>query len=179
MQCRFEDRLAGRALHLQRPCQRIEARDPSEIPAALEAVEAARRAGLWVALLLDYELGEWLAPETTLPPPSGNPMNRHTEAGNARLTALVFEQMTVESPWPEPAHMARITSVQPRMARADYLRHIDTIRNLIAAGELYQVNYTQPLDIQTQGDPRDLYRHIATRHPVAYGAYIEDGTRTV
>lgn len=65
------------------------------------------------------------------------------------------------------------------MARADYLRQIEAIRQLIAAGELYQVNYTLPLDVQLQGDPRSLYQHLAARHPVAHGAYIEDGQRTV
>src|SRR5690606_23498639 len=78
-----------------------------------------------------------------------------------------------------PAQTTHIIAAQPRMARADYLHHIDTIRDLIAAGELYQGNYTQPLDVHIQGDPRQLYRHLAARHPVAHGAYIEDGHRTV
>lgn len=179
MQCRFEDRLSGRALSLQHLCQRIEARHPTDLPASLAAIEAAQRAGHWVALLLDYELGEWLAPETTLPPPTGGPATRRAEPGDARLTALVFKQMTVDAPWTAPTNTAEITAIQPRMAQTDYLRRIDTIRHLIAAGELYQVNYTQPLDVQTQGDPQQLYRYLAARHPVAYGAYIEDGHRTV
>ncbi|CAM4061354.1 aminodeoxychorismate synthase component I [Bordetella muralis] len=213
MQCRFEDRVAGRALNLQRLRQRIEARHPEELPAALDTIEAARRAGYWVALLLDYELGEWLAPETVLPAPTGGPATRQVADGTPRLTGLVFERMTVETPWPaektvltqtsentplrhanavsaptssntadittRQALAAKISSIEPRMARADYLRQIEAIRQLIAAGELYQVNYTQPLDIQVQGDPRALYQHLAALHPVAHGAYIEDGQRTV
>lgn len=212
MQCRFEDRLAGRALNLQRLRERIEVHHPDALAGALQAIEDARRAGHWVALLLDYELGEWLMPEATLPPPTGGPANRSVDHGAARLTALVFEQMSVETPWPAPAAqtvseqtpnnrrepaahtpatstssttcdatppMAQITAIRPRMARADYLQRIDTIRQLIAAGELYQVNYTQPLDVKVQGDPRTLYQHLAARHPVAHAAYIEDGHRTV
>jgi para-aminobenzoate synthetase component 1 len=71
MHCRFEDRLAGRALDLTHLVTRIEVREPEALPAALEAIEQARQSGYWVALLLHYELGEWLAPETTLPPPTG------------------------------------------------------------------------------------------------------------
>lgn len=181
MQCRFEDRLAGRALSLRGLRQRIEARRPDELPAALGAIEAARRAGHWVALLLDYELGEWLAPETTLPPPGGRPVAPRGEDGAPRLVALVAGHMAREAPWPAPADpgSARIESLQPRMARADYLRQIEAIRALIAAGELYQVNYTQPLDVRVQGDPQQLYRHIAARHPVAHGACIDDGERVV
>jgi len=182
MQCRFEDRLAGRALCLREPRQRIEARGPDELPAALAAIEDARRAGHWVALLLDYELGEWLAPETTLPPPTGAPAADRADARTPRLVALAFGRMEAALPWPAPApaaDAARILSVRPRLPRDDYLRQVEAIRALIAAGELYQVNYTQPLDVQTQGDPQHLYRRIAARHPVAHGAYIEDGERTV
>ena len=37
------------------------------------------------------------------------------------------------------------------MTEAGYARQIEAIRELIGAGELYQVNYTQPLDVQYQG----------------------------
>src|SRR5690606_41977506 len=123
MQCRFEDRLAGRALNLHDPVQRIEAGHASQLPQAWEAIEAARHAGHWVALLLDYELGEWLAPETTLPPPGGRPVAPRGEDGAPRLVALVAGHMAREAPWPAPADpgSARIESLQPRMARADYL----------------------------------------------------------
>lgn len=180
MQCRFEDRLAGRALGLYDPVQRIEAGHASQLPQAWEAIEAARRAGHWVALLLDYELGEWLAPETTLAPPDG-PIPADRRADAPRLAALVFRRMCIEPPWSgsDAMHAAGIESVSHRLAQADYLRHIEHIRTLIEAGELYQMNYTQPLDVRVQGSPRLLYERIATAQPVAHAAYIEDAHRTV
>lgn len=180
MQCRFEDRLAGRALGLYDPVQRIEAAQASQLPQAWEAIEAARRAGHWVALLLDYELGEWLAPETTLAPPDG-PIPADRRADAPRLAALVFRRMCIEPPWSgsDAMHAAGIESVSHRLAQADYLRHIEHIRMLIEAGELYQMNYTQPLDVRVQGSPRLLYERIATAQPVAHAAYIEDAHRTV
>jgi para-aminobenzoate synthetase component 1 len=209
MHCRFEDRVAGQARVLQGLRERIEARHAHELSGALDAIERARRAGHWIALLLDYELGEWLAPETTLPPPTGGAPDRPDADGAPRLTALVFERMVNEAPWTAPSTApdhagcpshnaprmaseaplaaastapdpgAGITRIVSRMARADYLRHITTIRELIAAGELYQVNFTQPLDVQIQGDARLVYQRIAARHPVAHAAYIEDGARKV
>lgn len=180
MQCRFEDRLAGRALGLYDPVQRIEAGQASQLPQAWKAIEAARRAGHWVALLLDYELGEWLAPETTLAPPDG-PIPADRRADAPRLAALVFRRMCIEPPWSgsDAMHAAGIESVSHRLAQADYLRHIEHIRTLIEAGELYQMNYTQPLDVRVQGSPRLLYERIATAQPVAHAAYIEDAHRTV
>lgn len=181
MHCRFEDRLAGRALRLDGFCARIEARAAAEVGPALAAIDAARRRGHWVALLLDYELGEWLLPEAALPAPAG-PWTPPHDDGRARLTALVFERKFDEAPWDAPAADSApgaLSIPAPRMTEAAYVRRIDAIRDLIGAGELYQVNYTQPLDVQYQGDATTLYRRIAARNPVAHGAYIEDGARTV
>lgn len=181
MHCRFEDRLAGRALRLDGFHARIEARAAAEVGPALAAIDAARQRGHWVALLLDYELGEWLLPEATRPAPAG-PWTAPRDDGQARLTALVFERKIDESPWDGPVAdsiPAALSLPAPRMTEAGYARQIEAIRELIGAGELYQVNYTQPLDVQYQGDAATLYRRIAARNPVAHGAYIEDGARTV
>ncbi|MGE8632759.1 MAG: aminodeoxychorismate synthase component I [Achromobacter piechaudii] len=181
MYCRFEDRLAGRALKFEGYCSRIEARAAAEVGPALAAIEAARRQGRWVALLLDYELGEWLLPEATLAAPAG-PWSPARDDGRPRLTALVFERKVDEAPWdaPDAASMPGAISLPaPRMTEADYVRQIDAIRGLIADGELYQVNFTQPLDVQYQGDAATLYRRIAARNPVSHAAFIQDGARTV
>lgn len=181
MDCRFEDRLAGRAFRFEGFCSRIEARTAADVAPALAAIEAARQQGRWVALLLNYELGEWLLPEATLPAPAG-PWTPPQDDGRPRLTALVYERKVDEAPWDAPdaaSPPAAISLPTPRMTEADYVRQIDAIRGLIEDGELYQVNYTQPLDLQYQGDPATLYRRIAARNPVAHGAFIQDGARTV
>lgn len=181
MECRFEDRLAGRALRLEGFCSRIEARAATEVAPALAAIEAARRQGRWVALLLDYELGEWLLPEATLPPPTGDWTPPRGD-GEPRLTALVFERKADAAPWDAPgagSAPASISLPAPRMTEPEYARRIDAIRALIGDGELYQVNFTQPLDLRYQGEPATLYRRIAARNPVAHGAFIQDGARTV
>lgn len=181
MDCRFEDRLAGRAFRFEGFCSRIEARTAADVAPALAAIEAARQQGRWVALLLDYELGEWLLPEATLAAPAG-PWTPPQDDGRPRLTALVFDRKVDDTPWDAPdaaSAPAAISLPTPRMTEADYVRQVDAIRGLIEDGELYQVNYTQPLDLQYQGDPATLYRRIAARNPVAHGAFIQDGERTV
>lgn len=186
MHCRFEDRLAGRALKFEGFCSRIEARTAAEVGPALAAIEAARQQGRWVALLLDYELGEWLLPEASRAAPTG-PWTPPQDDGRSRLTALVFERKVDEAPWDAPdaasadaaSANSAITLPAPRMTEANYVRQINAIRGLIEDGELYQVNYTQPLDVQVQGDAATLYRRIAARNPVAHAAFIQDGARTV
>ena len=172
-QCRFEDRLTLRARVLTQPCGRILASSPEELPAAFAQIEGARRGGYWVALLLDYELGEWLEPTLAKPAPP-----------HPRLTALVFEKMHEERPWSLGAEcksdkQASIISVTPGIPKERYLARIAQIRDWIAQGEVYQVNATFPLLVNTDGDPAQLYRQIATHHPAAHAAYIEDVGRTI
>jgi len=167
--CRFENRLTQQARVLTGLRERIVACSAQELPAAFAQIEEARRAGNWVALLLDYELGEWLEPALTT----------RGQANSPRLTALVFERMHEESPWAdnmpgatEPD--ASITSVRASLAKESYVARIQQIREWIAQGEVYQINSTFPLHVQTQGDPSKLYRRIGSRHPVEHAAYIED-----
>jgi para-aminobenzoate synthetase component 1 len=172
-QCRFEDRLTLRARVLTQPCGRILASSPEELPAAFAQIEGARRGGYWVALLLEYELGEWLEPTLAKPAPP-----------HPRLTALVFEKMHEERPWSLGAEcksekQASIISVTPGIPKERYLARIAQIRDWIAQGEVYQVNATFPLLVNTEGDPAQLYRQIATHHPAAHAAYIEDVGRTI
>ncbi len=182
-QCRFEDRLSQHARVLTEPCGRIVAAKPEELPAAFARIEEARRAGHWIALILEYELGEWLEPAL-----SKSRSNRQSTPGGAnnhpRLTALVFQQMHEERPWSVGAEcesdtQASILSITPVLARERYLARIERIREWIAQGEVYQINSTFPLSVKTQGDPAQLYRQIATRHPVSYAAYIEDEDRKI
>ncbi|MFU1929334.1 aminodeoxychorismate synthase component I [Bordetella hinzii] len=177
MDCWFEDRLAGRSRRLSGQVARIQAAQPQALPAAWAAIESARRAGHWVALLLDYELGEWLLPEVLQAPPDGPHPPPRADLP-PRLTALVFEHAELTGPW-TGSTAARVVSALPRQAEADYVRRIERIRAGIGAGEFYQVNYTQPLDVRIEGAPDALYRGIAQRHPVAHAAYVRDGRRTV
>ena len=104
--CRFEDRLAGEAKVLSGLRQRITARSSAELPAAFAAIQTAQRAGHWIALMLDYELGEWFEPALQ-PTARAAQAERPTPTGAAqthlkphsRLTALVFDSATIEKPW--------------------------------------------------------------------------------
>jgi len=180
--CRFEDRLTQHARVLTGRRERIVACTASELSLAFERIEQAKQNGYWVALILEYELGEWLEPVLALSQTDKTP----------RLTALVFEHMQVEAPWavdaqdgtqardqPRDPAQARITSVETALSKQAYIARIEQIREWIAQGEVYQINSTFPLNVRTEGDPAQLYRSIATRHPVSHAAYIEDEHRNI
>lgn len=199
MRCRFEDRLAGEARVLSGLRQRITARSSGELPAAFAAIQAAQSAGHWIALMLDYELGEWFEPalqptaraaQATLPTPTGAAQT-HLKP-RSRLTALVFDSATIEKPWglkhvedteteteTGVTTAASITSVTASLSQADYFDRIHTIKEWIVQGEVYQINSTFALNVATQGSAQDLYRQLANQHPSAHAAFIEDNEQTV
>lgn len=136
-ECRFEDRLAGKALALQDPEACITACDPAQLDDAFARIQAAQRQGRWIALLLDYELGEWLdpalAPERAATsglanlvqtgnsdaPADASPTGRApvSPAPQPRLTAWVFRRAVHDTPWTDTAAPGMSPSPQsPRQA---------------------------------------------------------------
>ncbi|QEI05309.1 aminodeoxychorismate synthase component I [Pigmentiphaga aceris] len=204
MECRFEDRSTGHARVLSGLHERIVATSAASLAPALARIAEAQAAGYWVALLLDYELGEWLEPAVV-----GSKADRvgahlgagfdaqpdqergsrsdtslragtHTDQANApsetpRLTALVFTHMHDTDIWPgRPDTDAGIVSVDPRVTQADYVTAIDEIRRLIREGDVYQINYTLPLDVKTRGTPEDIYARLAAQQTASHSAFIDD-----
>src|SRR5690606_20275272 len=98
MLCRFENRQTGRARVLHGLVDRIEARDPRQLHEAFERIENAQQRGLWVALLLNYELGYWLEPAFVAIPS----LQSKARATSPCLTALVYRNMSIEPPWGRP-----------------------------------------------------------------------------
>ncbi|MBP8035503.1 MAG: aminodeoxychorismate synthase component I [Burkholderiaceae bacterium] len=181
--CRFEDRLVGEARVLTGLLSRIEARTQQELPQAFASIAQAQEAGRWIALLLDYELGEWFEPRLAHHAAVAHPNRTHSST--PRLTALVFDEMKIETPWSNTqgdnnqALLAGIASVVPLITKEAYVKRIEQIRQWIAQGEVYQINATFPMSVRMQGEPSSLYKRIANKHPVGHAAFIEDGDRTV
>lgn len=181
--CRFEDRLLGEARVLRGLRARIEACSQQELSTAFASITQAQEAGYWIALLLDYELGEWFEPRLAHHAAVAHPNRTHSST--PRLTALVFDEMKIETPWSNTqgdnnqALLAEIASVVPLITKEAYVKRIEQIRQWIAQGEVYQINATFPLSVQVRGDAATLYKRIANKHPVGHAAFIEDGAQTV
>ncbi|WP_322999331.1 aminodeoxychorismate synthase component I [Castellaniella sp.] len=191
--CLFENRLSGWSLQLDDPAGRIAVHRRSDLPAAWAAIESARRAGCWVALLLDYELGTWLDDGLGL----SDPYSQDADA-LPRLTALVYAQAREQGQWAPNVGPDSPASPPARDAsallsgaldlrlrcgrtRTEHARAISAIRQGIARGDYYQVNYTMPLtpDWPTGLSPVQVYQDLTARHPVSHAACLQDGERWV
>ena len=63
--------------------------------------------------------------------------------------------------------------------REKYCKDIRTIKELIAAGEVYQVNYTGRFHFGFSGSPLALFRELLKQQPVGYAAYLDTGDRQI
>ena len=59
--------------------------------------------------------------------------------------------------------------------RAAYERGVETIRDRLASGQIYQANLTRRLATAFDGDPWPLYRRLRTGDPALFSAYLDLG----
>lgn len=162
MYCRFENRLENNALVLSDVVDKVYAYQTTDLPAVWSRIATAQNQGHWVALVLNYELGAHLL---------GLP---NAKAGSSPLlSAYIMRQATTEVPWSKPA-VSPTLQAKALITKQHYLKHIKQIQQGIHNGDYYQVNYSIPIEIQSESSPKELYQYLAHAHPVAYGAYLSD-----
>lgn len=170
----FDDNLAGAGdLWLDELRDTIVCRSAVDIDTAFAAIERARSEGHWIALAANYELGH--AFEARLPARNG-----------VLFTAWVFERAQHLTPQQtaaqlearlngldEHAGLAVVGGVHAGIERETYMANVERIREWIAAGDCYQVNYTFALHGQCMGEALALYAALRERQPVRYGAFVQ------
>lgn len=72
-----------------------------------------------------------------------------------------------------------VTNVRPDRNQADYLEAIKVIKEYIAAGDTYQVNFTLKLLFDFTGSPIEFYKVLRRSQSVCYGAYIQSHSKQI
>jgi para-aminobenzoate synthetase/4-amino-4-deoxychorismate lyase len=133
-----------------------------EVVPLLAHVERQALAGKWVALMLSYEAAPAFDPVLKTHPATDFPL----------AWAAVFNG---PNSWPiDQAQTSRI-KLNPEICREDYFDAISRIRNYIAQGDTYQVNFTFPFTAQFNGDPLSLYNELCHAQESDYSAYLDIG----
>jgi para-aminobenzoate synthetase/4-amino-4-deoxychorismate lyase len=142
-----------------------------EWPALLERLQEALAAGLYAVPVLAYELGEQLLGIVPPAPAAETPLAqvllfRGYELLSADdVTRWLAERAGVNGP-------AGIADVRSNVDETAFTRAIERIRDYIAAGDTYQVNYTYRIRFDAFGSIFALYARLRERQPVPYGALI-------
>lgn len=143
-----------------------------EWPALLARLQEALAGGLYAVPVLGYELGEQLlgivAPAQTRDAPLAQVLLfRGYELLSAdEVTHWLAERASASGP-------AGIADVRANVDEAAFTRAIERIRDYIAAGDTYQVNYTYRIRFDAFGSIHALYARLRERQPVPYGALIQ------
>jgi len=89
----------------------------------------------------------------------------------AQLAALVAG--TVEPRVRRP--FALTSALRVSLGRDPYLTAVESVRDSIARGEIYQANLTRTFSAGFTGDPYALYRRLRTVSPAPFAAYLNFG----
>ncbi len=175
VEARFDDLTgASPSFRLVEPIGVLEATRPDEVLPVLEAAEAAAARGIWAAGFVAYEAAPGLDARLAV-------RSREPDDPFAALPLAWFAmfERAEESALPLPRDDGVLEAPEgtwvPTTPRERHEASIRRIRELIAAGETYQVNHTMRLRAQVQGDLRGLYRDLVYAQRGAYAGSLDLG----
>ena len=148
------------------PRQTLVAHSAAQVRPLLEAVDALARQGFWCVGYLRYEAGAAFDPAF--------------EMHEADGPLAWFGVHDAPQAWPEPqAHASATVPWHAALSRAAFDQGMADIHRAIAAGELYQINYTTALQGMLHGAPRDLFTALQRAQPGGYAAFIDTGDEQI
>ena len=150
------------------PHQVLQADCLEEVRAVLDAVYAAAQQGRWCVGYVRYEAAAAFDAVLQTHPADG--------------PLAWFGVYDAPLPCPEEAPPANDAQVawHSALERKDFNAAVARIQQAIAAGELYQVNYTAPLTgTLQQGSSAALFAALQRAQPGGYAAHIDTGTEQV
>jgi para-aminobenzoate synthetase/4-amino-4-deoxychorismate lyase len=134
------------------------ARRIEDVISVLEFAEREARAGFYVAVMLSYEAAPAFDPAFVTHPPSDFPLAWASVCADTKSDEL---RSYSSSAW------------TPLVTRDEYDESVSRIRELIADGDTYQVNYTFPLTSSFNGDAFAWYRDLCLAQGAQYSAYLD------
>lgn len=154
-----------------RPHKVVRADAADQIAPALAELRAATSAGNHVAGYLAYEAASAFEPRIAahLAGPAPQPL----------LWFGVFAKSEMIDLDKDARRPAFVRDVCARITEKDYAQAIAQIQKLIAAGDIYQANYTFDADIDFEGHPLDLFLHLRARQRAPYAALIHHDKRWI
>jgi para-aminobenzoate synthetase/4-amino-4-deoxychorismate lyase len=161
----------------------ISANRPAEIPALFAEIESAVAAGHFAAGFFAYEAGACFEPTAELlPSRPGLPLAWFGIYENCHR----FDHQTGAFAEGDPPGLSRFAAeirddqpsqeAQPEaifsLSEQEYSQRVAAIHAWIRAGDVYQLNFTAPFEVQASGSPAALYARLRSRQPVEFGAFL-------
>src|SRR4029079_4317641 len=127
------------SLQFDSPAREVRAENISEVLSVLDFAERESKAGAYGAVMLSYAAAPVFDPVLAVHRPSDFPLAWAASFDSANDLAANESRLFSDS-W------------APRVSRVEYDDAVSRIKELIAAGDTYQVNYSFPLTASFNGD---------------------------
>lgn len=102
-----------------------------------------------------------------------------TARGENRPAGQALRELEAEigpcTPYKKPAKHTELAAFTPNFAKEDYKKAIDRVISYITEGDIYIMNMTQQLVIDSKKAPYDVYRYLRTHNPAPFGGYVQCG----
>ncbi len=134
-----------------------------EVMAALRQIEARVNSGLHAAGFLAYEAA----------PAFDSALVTHGPGTLPLLWFGLYKHTEVKGPERDEQDYYAIGGWEPSVTPGEYAAAIGKIREWIAAGDTYQVNYTFPMHSRFQGDAGAWFRHLCRAQRANHCAFLE------
>lgn len=166
----------GRSFLYEKPEQIVRADNPDQVAAAFAAIEEGLGQGMYAAGWVSYETGYVLEPRLRALFPADLKGPLLWFGLFARRKVLRGSELNAF--WAERAGSLagqgafEINMGEPALDKQSYLAAFARIQDYLAAGDVYQVNYTFPIPVTISGDVLAAHGALRAAQPVEYGACI-------
>ncbi len=165
----------GRWWRFSGPLESQLAATPEEVPGLLDCVERATGRGLWAVGFVAYEAAPAFDPALATSAPSSGSI-----PGPLAAFSFFTPPQKIATPGPGAgAGAGRRAELLPDLGEAEHAVALGAIREAIAAGETYQVNFTFPLRGSFAGDPEALFWRLAPASCAPHAAFLDCGAMAV
>ena len=149
-------------LTLDKPVETRIAERLDEVVPLLEWAEERARGGAWVALMISYEAA----------PAFDSALCAHDSDGIPLAWAAAYSEF-----WSERQVATDLVSGPwlPKIDRSEYDSAVARIKELIVAGDTYQVNYSFPLTSSFSGDASAWFQELCLAQGATYCVYLDLG----
>jgi len=153
-------------LYFENPLEVVTAYQPEEVRPALRHIETLVEGNGWHAAgFISYEAAPAFDPAFQTRPVEGFPL----------MWFGLYSKPLPRPASPPPDAGYALGAWTPSVGRAAYDAAIAQVKEHIARGETYQVNYTFRLGNKLTGSPWSLFAAMLKTQPVAYPAFVDTG----
>ena len=107
------------------------------------------------------------------------PVDAHGNPVDARAAAKALALRIRHAPQPQSRTLPRTTGIEYEQSPSFYRDNVLAVREHLAAGDIYQANYTQRVRVAGRFDPAELFISMNEKNPAPFSACIDCGDHAV